>query len=92
MPKTVTLSLRVDPEVKEKITEIAKHEDRSPSYIVEQALKDRIAYDEAVTCAIQKGIEQADRGEFVSNEEVKAWIDSWGTDNELPKPSSKLTA
>jgi predicted transcriptional regulator len=28
-------------------------------------------------------------GEAILGEEVKAWIDSWGTDNELPRPQPR---
>jgi predicted transcriptional regulator len=39
--------------------------------------------------AIQRGIEEADRGATVPHEKVKAWAQSLGTRRELPVPKSK---
>lgn len=42
--------------------------------------------DEAKRLAISEGLADADAGRLVPNEEVKAWVESWGSDNELPPP------
>ena len=39
--------------------------------------------------AIKEGIAAADRGEVVDHAEVKAWLESWGTERELPPPRAK---
>ncbi len=39
--------------------------------------------------AVAEGIAQFERGEFVSLAEVRKWVASWGSDDELPMPSSK---
>jgi len=40
--------------------------------------------------SVRRGLAQADRGEYVSGEEVFKWLDSWGTDNVLPRPSPRI--
>jgi predicted transcriptional regulator len=35
---------------------------------------------------ILKGLAEVDAGEGVSHERVVEWLDSWGTENELPAP------
>lgn len=48
------------------------------------------ADDEAAILAhIQAGLADFEAGRFVSNDRVMAWLDSWGTENELPMPESK---
>ena len=89
MGKTAALHLRVDEDVKTELQKIAKHHDRTPSYIAEQAIKDRIAFEQAQVRAIEEGLAQAERGELIPHAEVKAWVDSWGTDSPLPKPTPK---
>jgi hypothetical protein len=37
--------------------------------------------------AINAALKEADEGRFVSAEEMNAWIDSWGTEHELPAPT-----
>jgi len=44
---------------------------------------------EAFLKAVQEGIDSADAGDLVDDEEVWAWVDSWGTENELPMPQPK---
>ncbi len=36
--------------------------------------------------AIRAGIADADAGWVVDHEPVAAWLESWGTENELPAP------
>lgn len=33
-----------------------------------------------------EAIESVKKGKVVSHEEVRKWLESWGTDNELPRP------
>lgn len=40
----------------------------------------------AFRAAVQEGIEQADAGLFVPFEKIKAWLLSWGKEDELPPP------
>ncbi len=89
MAKSTTLSFRVDADLKNELTKIAKRQDRSASYIAEQAIKDRVAFEQAQVRAIEEGLAAADRGELIPHAEVKAWVESWGTENELPQPEPK---
>lgn len=36
--------------------------------------------------AMLEGLKDAQAGRTVSHERVKAWVESWGTENELPRP------
>lgn len=92
MGKNATLHLRIDAELKDQLTKLAKQQDRSASYVAEQAIRDRIAFEQAQVRAIEEGLAQANRGELIPHEEVKAWVESWGTENELPAPEPKSTA
>ena len=88
MSKTATLNLRVDEDVKRELKKIARHHDRSPSYIAEQAIRDRIAFEQAQVSAIEAGLAAAERSEFVSHDELGRWAASLGTDNPLSRPTA----
>ncbi|MDM9648935.1 hypothetical protein [Rhizobium sp. S163] len=45
-----------------------------------------MADDDELAASIDAAILAADRGEFISNEAMCAWLSSWGTENELPPP------
>jgi hypothetical protein len=38
--------------------------------------------------AIEEGLRAAEEGRVVDHERVVEWVESWGTDNELPMPTS----
>ena len=84
---TIPFSLRLDSEVKIQLEQEAKQADRSASYIVIKAIKEYLSVREYKKRAIQKAIEEADKGEFISHESVKVWMESLGTENELPRPN-----
>ena len=39
---------------------------------------------------IRAGLAELEAGQSVSNERVMEWLDSWGTENELPSPNKQL--
>ncbi len=88
MGKTANLNVRIDADLKLEFTRLAKREDRSTAYLIEQVMRDRLAFEDTQIRAIQIGMEQADRGEMVQQAAVKEWVDSLGTANELPMPTS----
>lgn len=40
---------------------------------------------------ISLAIKKADKGEFISNESMRTWFASLGTDNELPRPKPNIS-
>lgn len=40
--------------------------------------------------AIDIAIKQADQGAFISSEAMGAWVDSWGSDEELDPPAADV--
>jgi predicted transcriptional regulator len=47
------------------------------------------AIEEWQIAAIEEGIAAAERGELIPHEEVQAWVESWGSEHELPCPSAR---
>lgn len=43
----------------------------------------------AKRAAIREGIKAAKKGKTVPHDEVRRWLLSWGTENELPAPKCK---
>ncbi|MEO8725315.1 MAG: CopG family ribbon-helix-helix protein [Acidobacteriaceae bacterium] len=86
---STVLSVRLNPEIKEKLEKIAKSTRRSKSFLAAEAIKSYVEVEAAQLVAIEEGIRQADAGEFIEHEEVMKWLDSWGTNNPLPRPRYK---
>lgn len=83
-------SLRLSPELKERLDAVAESEDRSASYVATKAIEAFLDARDARDAAIKAAIEEADKGIFVSSEAVDRWMESWGTDNELSMPEPDI--
>ena len=40
--------------------------------------------------AIREAVSEAEKGSFISQEAMDAWVTSWGEDSELPPPESDV--
>lgn len=87
---TTPFSLRLDTELKAQLDVEAQELDRSASYVATKAIRAYLQAREYKRKAIDEAIEQADKGVFVSQEKVHAWMESWGTDSELPQPTPDI--
>jgi predicted transcriptional regulator len=84
---STTITVRLNKRTKNALEQIAAHEKRTKSFVASQAIEDYVFVYEAQIEGIKKAIASADAGKFSSHEDVKAWVESWGTDSELPMPS-----
>jgi predicted transcriptional regulator len=86
---TVQFTMRVDAELKASLEEEARREDISASQLAARAIRSHIGAKEAKRRAIEEALVEAKKGEFVPGDEVLAWMKSWGTENELPRPVAR---
>ncbi|HZK90215.1 MAG TPA: CopG family ribbon-helix-helix protein [Stellaceae bacterium] len=89
MAKSRSLSVRLDQELDARLSSVAENLHRPRSWVVEQAIKEFLDLQAWHLAAIEEGIRDADAGRLVSHEDVVAWVESWGTSNELSMPECK---
>lgn len=76
MSNSVVITARVPTEVAESIDRLAQRLGRSRAWVVQQAIL-RYAEEEVDFLAfVQEGIDSADRGELISQEDMEAWFAS----------------
>ena len=91
MTSGTTFSVRLPPETKRELEEYARATKRSSAFIAKEAIEAHLAERRAYLAAIDEAIKEADEtGEFVSWEATKRWMNSWGTNNELPPPEPDI--
>lgn len=91
MAASETFSVRLSPETKRELEEYARATQRSSAFIVKEAVEMHLAERRAYLAAIEEAIKESEEsGEFISWEATKAWLDSWGTENELPPPKPDI--
>ena len=86
---TKTMTLRLDDETNDRLSNLAGATDRSKAYLTMQALKIFLANNEWQVRDIQEAVAEADIAspdEFVDNDTVMAWMETWGTKNESNPP------
>jgi len=83
---TIPLSIRIEPALKQEFDEVAKLDNRSASSLAAELITRYLQARKNKELAIQKALEEADKGEFISHENMRVWFASLGSNNELPFP------
>ncbi|MBL1274644.1 MAG: CopG family ribbon-helix-helix protein [Ectothiorhodospiraceae bacterium] len=90
MKNTTTMTLRLDDETNNRLSSLAGATDRTKSYLVMQALKLFLENNEWQVQEIKQSVFEADSAgpdQFIENDTVMAWMETWGTDDESKPPS-----
>ena len=87
---SVPFSLRLDEEIKTRLKKEAKEMNRSESFVAATAIQEYLTAREHERRMIDEAVEQADKGVFVSSAAMGAWVDSWGSENELKPPKTDV--
>lgn len=84
--RSTTFSVRLKPETKKRLAKLAKASGRSANFLISDAVESYLSDQERLLAEIRQADHQIEAGHFVRNEDMKAWLLSWGTDQELPPP------
>ena len=68
------MEVRFTPEEEERLARIATQEGVAPAELVKDAALRLLADDVRFRAGVRKGLEQADRGEFIEEEEMDARV------------------
>ncbi len=68
----------MDEQKLDRIDDMAKHLNRSRSWIINQALDRFLEYEEWLVTEVKEGLKEVERGEIASDEEVAATFRKWG--------------
>jgi len=82
-------SIRLNSEVELPLENLAHKLDRSKNYIINQAIKEfvqRQSMDDARWEDTLEALNSIKSGKAVDGNEVAAWLDSWGSNEELSPP------
>jgi RHH-type rel operon transcriptional repressor/antitoxin RelB len=74
---SATISARISDETAQNLEKLAKSTKRSKSYLAGEAIQAYIEDQLWQIEAIKKGIEEADKGNFASDKEIKKTLKKW---------------
>lgn len=87
MNATTTLSLELPVAVAEKLEQLARSLKRPTDALAQEAVSSYVDLYGWQVEAVREGIADADSGRLVDHDRVAAWLESWGSEAELPPPT-----
>jgi predicted transcriptional regulator len=84
--RSATLSVRLKTGTKKRLAKLAKESGRSSNFLISDAVESYVADQERILAEMRHADEQLRSGHYIKDEDMKAWLLSWGTDHELPPP------
>ena len=82
MPQTTTMTVRLEPDLKDRLDKLAAATDRSRSFLAGEAIRGFIELNEWQIQELQEAIKEADASQFASNKEVENIFDKWAIDGD----------
>jgi len=77
---STTMTIRLEPELKQRLDRLAEATQRSKSFLAAEALRDFVELNEWQIGEIKNAIKEADNGDFASEQSVKKTLAKWGVD------------
>ena len=85
-----TMGVKLDTKIKKRLKSLSRLKDRSAHWMMKAAILEYLEREERHEKEKREDIKRWDRfeaaGKFVANEDVSAWLNSIGTDQERPCP------
>jgi predicted transcriptional regulator len=83
---TTTFTVRVDLAAKKRLEKLARSTGRSRSFLAAEAINEYLDVNEWQVAGIKRAMASLDRGEGISHQRVRDWVESWGHKKERPTP------
>ncbi len=84
-------SIRISDDIDKPLESLSKKLDRSKNYLINQAIKEFIARQSIEDSRWQDtlaALESIKAGKSIDEEDVNAWLNSWGTENRKSSPKA----
>jgi RHH-type transcriptional regulator, rel operon repressor / antitoxin RelB len=77
MAGSSVLTLRLDPNLKKQLDRLSRATSRSRSFVAAEAIREYLAINQWQIDETNKGIAEADRGDFADEKEVQQMLKKW---------------
>lgn len=75
---STTMTIRLEPELKQRLDQLAEATQRSKSFLAAEALRDFVELNEWQIQEIKDAIKEADDGDFAPDQTVSKTLGKWG--------------
>jgi len=77
MSASTVMTLRLEPGLRKQLDHLARAQRRSRSFVAAEAIREYLAANAWQLEEIRKGLEEADRGDFAAEEQVRRTFSKW---------------
>jgi RHH-type transcriptional regulator, rel operon repressor / antitoxin RelB len=77
MAESSVLTLRLSAKLKRQLDKLAQATHRSRSYLASEAIREYVTLNDWQVGEVKKGLAEADRGEFATEQEVQRAMKKW---------------
>ena len=77
---STTMTIRLEPELKQRLDGLAEATQRSKSFLAAQAIREFVDLNEWQIQEIRRALVEADSDDFASDELVRGVLGKWGID------------
>jgi predicted transcriptional regulator len=85
-PRSSKTSVQLKPTIKKSLAKLAKSRGRSSNLLISDAVESLIEVEKLLAAEVLIADREVASGHYIKHEDMKAWLLSWGTMNELPPP------
>lgn len=78
MTESTTMTIRLAPELKAKLDQLAGVTHRSKSFLAAEAIREFVELNEWQLAELQQAVREADAGDFAGDDEVTTVLSKWG--------------
>ena len=75
---STTLTIRLEPDLKDRLDDLANATNRSKSFLAAEAIQEFVDLNEWQLQEIKTALAEADAGDFVSAKELRKTLGKWG--------------
>lgn len=90
----MAVSVKLDTSLQDRLQRLAGQRDRTAHYLMREAIQQYLDREEARESfkqdALASWAEYQETGLHVTDEEMRRWLRSWGTEDELPPPEPHI--
>jgi predicted transcriptional regulator len=91
MAEKANMAVKLDAGIRERLRALGEAKRRSPHWLMVEAIRLYVEREEEIERARAETRERLARydatGEYVADEDVEAWLETWGTTNEQKPPT-----
>ncbi len=91
MAEKANMAVKLDPGIRERLQALGEAKRRSPHWLMVEAIRLYVEREEEIERARAETRERLARydatGEYIADEDVQAWLKTWGTASEKQPPA-----